>query len=189
MQTVLHYPWKCVSSFLGLRPRCLSFREEGRRCGDNRVKSIKDISRNAARNKREWTSRTCTRIVDYHVVEMDSHELKWSRKNWISCVSGKSFRFDSWISQFKNREIRSREEGITCETVDEDGRSRMFEAVGVVYFKDSRKLFALGFQGIDLRTIFVEEQKSVPSTSHVLWELNQSDRFLFPCYASYFLVE
>lgn len=65
----------------------------------------------------------------------------------------------------------------------------MFEAVDVVYFKDSRKLFALGFQGIDLRTIFVEEQKSAPSISHVLRELNHSDRFLFPCYASYFLVE
>lgn len=63
---MLHYPWKRVSNFPDLRPRCLSFREEGRRRGDKRVKSIKDISRNAARNKREWTSRTCARIVDNH---------------------------------------------------------------------------------------------------------------------------
>lgn len=66
----------------------------------------------------------------------------------------------------------------------------MFEAVGVVYFKDSRKLFALEFA----RDWFKDDicggakvgSKYFARTLRV-W-LNQSDRFLFPCYASYFLV-
>lgn len=75
----------------------------------------------AAGNKREWTSHACTTIVDNRrLIEMTEKELNFSH------FSGKSFPFDSSINQFKNREIRSREEGITRETV-EDG-SRMFEA-------------------------------------------------------------
>lgn len=69
----------------------------------------------AAGNKREWTSHACTTIVDNRrsrrVIEMTEKELNFLR------FSGKSFPFDSSINQFKNREIRSREEGITRETV------------------------------------------------------------------------
>lgn len=65
MQTKLHYPWKCVSSFPGPRPRCLSFREEGRRRGDNRGKSIKDhFSKTRHETSVNGRSHTCTRIVD-----------------------------------------------------------------------------------------------------------------------------
>lgn len=104
--------------FFDPRPRYLSFRGEGRRGGDNRGKSNTFL---AAGNKREWTSHACTTIVDNRrLIEMTEKELNFSH------FSGKSFPFDSSINQFKNREIRSREEGITRETV-EDG-SRMFEA-------------------------------------------------------------
>lgn len=83
---------------------------------------------NAARNKREWTLSYLYKNRGQWRVEMIEKELNFLRFKW------KSFRFDPWISQFKNREIRSsREEGITRETVDEDG-SRMFEAVGTSLF-------------------------------------------------------